>query len=243
VKALAILLLMSATAAAQPGADKISAAEDALGKADYTQVVDLAGQVVSQAPTRADLAEEHRLLGLAHFFLHENDAAEADFLAYLKLDLDGQLDPTTKPPEAVQFFEDVRARHAAELRALRPKTRRWQLLNLIPPGGQIQNGDRGKAIVIGGAMLVFAAADITSYALLRSWCSKNDFTCMRGGTDSPDTAKKLRMLNIASGIALIATYVYGVVDGFRGFHHRTRELQLGVVPTHGGVMVGAGMSF
>jgi len=97
--------------------------------------------------------------------------------------------------------------------------------------------------VLGSAELVLAAADVTSYLLLRSWCSKDDFTCMRGGSDSPETAKKLRILNYTSGIALIAVYVYGVVDGFRGFHRHTREMHLGIAPTSGGLVAGMNMSF
>ncbi len=242
------LVALAGTAAAQPGATPnpgatLTAAEDALGRADYDRVLALAGQVAAAAPDKADLAEAHRLLGLAHFFRHEDAAAEADFLAYLQLDLDGRLDPSTTPPEAIAFFEDVRARHAADLRKLRPRPRRWRLLNLIPPGGQIQNGEITKAWVIGGAEIVLAAADLTTYFLLRSWCSPNDFTCTRGGNDVTGLARKLRVANYVAGAALIGVYLYGVLDGMHGYARAREAPVVGIVPTDGGVVVGAAMSF
>jgi hypothetical protein len=240
VKSLLVLLALAATAVAQPAADPLARAEQALLDADYATVVTLAGDVIARAPTAADVTEAYRVRGLAHFFLHQDAEAEADFLAYLKRDLDGRLDPSTTPPEAVTFFEDVRARHAADLRKLRPRTRRWRVLDLLPPGGQIQNGDTTKAWVIGGAELGLLAADVTSYLVLRSWCSKTDYTCMHGGLDAPDAARKLRIVNYASGVALIGVYLYGVLDGFRGARHRS---QITAQPTDGGLVFGASMSF
>jgi hypothetical protein len=150
------------------------------------------------------------------------------------------------PPEAIAFFEDVRSRHAAELRKLRPRQRRFAILNLLPPGGQIQNRDVTKAWVIGAAEVVLAAADLTTYLVLRSWCSKNDFTCQRGGNEIPDTARKLRLANYLTGAALIGVYVYGVIDGYRGFrkHRRERDPMITAAPVEGGGLVaGVSMSF
>ena len=249
MRALAILTLLLAlarTAAADPGAD-LDAAEQALADADYSMVIYKASAVVN-APgaAKADVAEAHRLLGLAHFFGNDTVDAEAEFVAYLKLDLDAHLDPSTVAPEAVQFFEDVRARHGAELRKLRPRQRRYALLNLVPPGGQIQNKSYTKAWILGGLELALAATDITTYAILRSWCSRNDFTCEHGGTDSTQSARRLRWVNYVSGIALIGTYIYGVIDGYRGYRHRRRaETQpvVSVAPVDGGVLAGLSMSF
>src|SRR6185295_19835054 len=92
-----------------------------------------------------DLAEAHRLAGIAAFFAQRNTDAETHFLAYLRIDLDGRLDPALYPPDVVAFFNDVASRHAAELRAQRaalPKRSWW--LTLLPPLGQRQNGDRTK---------------------------------------------------------------------------------------------------
>ena len=162
----------------------------------------------------ADLIEAHRLLGLAYFFLGSRPEAEQEFLAYLRLDLDARLDPALVPPEAVAFFEDVRARHAAELRALRPKPKikRSLVLELLPPFGQIQNGETTKAWVLGGMLGTFAIANIGSFALLSSWCSSKDGTCDQSGNHVA-SARTMRTINLTSGAALILTYLYGVYDG------------------------------
>jgi hypothetical protein len=241
----AVLILATATAGAQPAAD-LAAAEDALAQGDYDQVIAHASRVTAQeAGAKADFAEAHRLLGLAYYFAGNTANAEAELLAYLRLDLDGRLDPSTVPPEAIAFFEDVRSRHAAELKKLRPRQRRFSILNLVPPGGQIQNRDAKKAWFVGGAELVLAATSVTTYMLLRSWCSNNDFTCHRGDDDVPDMARKLRTANYVSGAALILVYAYGVIDGYRGFnrHKRERQTTVTAVPTEGGMVAGLSMSF
>src|SRR5690606_23204411 len=121
----------------------------------------------------ADLAEAHRLAGMAAFYHHQRrDLAEAHFLAYLKIDLDGRLDPALYPPEVVGFFDEVRTKHQAELRARRPRARSYWLLNLIPPGGQLQNREPRKAWVIGGLLGGFAIGNVTTYLVLRSWCTR-----------------------------------------------------------------------
>lgn len=247
--ALVVVAGLAAPAAAQPGdtAGSLTAAQDAIASGEYDRAIELASSVVSaEAAAKADFAEAHRLLGLAHYFRGNTVIAEEEFLAYLKLDLDGRLDPAVVPPEAVAFFEDVRSRHAAELRKLRPRQRRYGWLNLLPPGGQIQNKQYTKAWVIGGAEVALAATHLTTFFVLRSWCGNNDNTCTSGGTDIPDKARKVRTVNYLSGAALIGVYLYGVVDGFRGSSRARRERAQPVVtasPVEGGFVVGTSLSF
>src|SRR5438270_10051108 len=118
MRALAILCLWCGIAGAQPITSVLRDANTAATAGDWQRVAALVEPVLAGAPSNADLAEAHRLAGLAAFFAQNTAGAEQHFLAYLKLDLDGRLDPALVPPEAVTFFEDVRARHAAELRAL-----------------------------------------------------------------------------------------------------------------------------
>jgi hypothetical protein len=160
--------------------------------------------------------------------------AERELLAYLTLDLDARLDPAVTPPEAVTFFEDVRARHAAELRALRPRPRRWAALNLLPPWGQFQNGNRTRGWVIAGTGVVLLATNLGSYAALRSWCDESDRTCDGEGSRS-DRARRMRVVNLVSGAGLLAVYAYGVIDGFVGYTRApTRDPELHLVPTGDG---------
>jgi hypothetical protein len=215
---------------------------------DWARVDELIQPLLARQLQRTDLAEAHRLAGIAALFAQPraDAAAERHFLAYLRIDLDAHLDPALYPPEVVNFFNDVRARHAAELKALRPR-KRYAVLSLLPPFGQFQNGDRVKGIVVGSLLGAFAATNVTTYFVLRSWCTR----VQREGTnntsvtcDDPknraDTAVTLRALNITAGVGLIITYAYGVYDGVRGYRRDTRERVL--LPyasaTNGGSVVG-----
>jgi hypothetical protein len=210
---------------------------------DWQRVSTLVNPLLGSQLPPADLGEAHRLAGLAAYFAGGKPEAEAHFLAYLRIDLDGHLDPALVPPEAVAFFDDVRARHAAELRARRPQ-RRYFALNFIPAAGQVQNGERTKGIILGSAIGALAITNVTSYLVLRSWCSSSDLTC-----DTPSNhvhaATSLRAVNIMSGIGLAATYVYSVYDGVVGYRRRTRELLVApyATPTNSGATVGVVGSF
>lgn len=217
-RALLVLVASVAVAHAQPGseqrsaADRTAAAAAAAEAGDWDTVTALATPVVDDPrAAKGDRAEAHRLLGLAALARRDPTVADAQFLAYLKLDLDGRLDPALYPPEVVAFLEDVRGRHAAELRALRPRPKRSWVLNLLPPAGQFQNGHRGKAwtlAIVGGAAL---AANVTSYALLRSWCD-DDGTCAH-----TSSARTLREVNLGAAVVFAGVYLFGVWDGFRHF--------------------------
>lgn len=230
VLVLVLVLVLAPRALAQPldpyaPVDPSIALHDANAAAtagDWQKVATLVGPLLAQQLPRADLAEAHRLAGLAAFYAQRRDLAEAHFLAYMKLDLDAHLDPALVPPDAVTFFEEVHARHAAELRALKPPPKRYFALNFVPMAAQFQNGERTKGIILGGMIGALAITNVTSYLLLRSWCSSSDLTC-----DTPSNhvhaAMSLRAANIMSGVGLIATYLYGVYDGVVGYRRRTHE--------------------
>jgi hypothetical protein len=195
---------------------------------DWQSVYQRAASVLASSPNKVDQAEAHRLLGLAAFFTGKLDVAENEFVAYLKLDLDGRLDPAVVAPEAITYFESVRVQHAAELRALRPRTKRSWALNLLPPLGQFQNQQPIKGIVIGSALGLFVAGNVASYFLLRSWCGSSSRVCDDTGVDHTGAARQLRSINILSGVAAISLYLYGVVDGSRGYRVRTAQLQFAI---------------
>ncbi|MDB4954518.1 MAG: hypothetical protein JWO36_2087 [Myxococcales bacterium] len=212
--------------AVRPSSDPSAVLREANAAAtvgDWARVSAFTSPLLSQKLDRPDLAEAHRLAGLAAFFQHREPEAEADFLEYLRFDLDGRLDPALYPPEVVGFFDDVRAKHAADLRALRPKPRRYWLLNLVPPFGQFQNGDRAKGFITGGLIGAFAITNVTSYLVLRSWCTQAvgsagpSLVC-----DQHGGAKAVRTLEIVGGIGLILTYVWGVYDGVSNYRRGSR---------------------
>ena len=246
LRALSILVLLCATASAQTPADALRDGNTAAAQGDWRRVSELVTPLLQGQLATADLAEAHRLAGIAAYFQGDRGKAEAHFVEYMKLDVDGRLDPALYPPEVVNFFNDMRQLHDAEIRGRRPTKRYW-ILNLIPPGGQIQNGDKAKAWVIGGLLGAFAITNVTTYLVLRSWCREvsgsegSSVTCDQGG-DHNSSASTLKVVNIASGIGLILTYGFGVYDGVKGYR-RKESIQPFVAPASGGATVGVFGSF
>lgn len=236
-RALIAIALCAGLARAQssPTSGVLRDANTAALAGDWTRVAALVDPLLRQQLPPADLAEAHRLAGISAFFARRSTDAELHFLAYLRIDLDGRLDPALYPPDVVAFFSDVESRHAAELRARRaPRSRPSWLYSLIPPVGQWQNGERTKAYVLGGVLGALLIANLTTYAYLRAWCDHTDgtaggaLTCTDGpdGSDGTRAAQRIRPLNIASGIAFWVVYAYGVYDGIRGYRRVSRERQL-----------------
>jgi tetratricopeptide (TPR) repeat protein len=225
------LMCAPALAAAQPPGDLLGEANAALGAGDYKKARALAGQVArAPGPADRDRAEAWRVLGLAYFYLGDSTGAKAAFLEFLKLDPDGTLDAALVPPDATNLLEEVRNEHAAEIAARRPKSHKRSFwLNFVPPAGQWQNGDRGTMWFIASAGTALLAANIASYVMLRRWCGNADDTCDEGEPGQPgysnhtDEARTARVINIGSGVALIALYIYGVYDASSTYHRLARE--------------------
>lgn len=240
IRALAIVALVAATAAADPAND-LRAANAAASAGDWGRVHALVDPLTAQALSQEDRAEAYRLAGLAAYFTHDEAHAEQDFVVYLKLDPGGHLDPALYPPEVVNFINDVRARHAAELRVARPN--RYWVLNIFPPLGQFQNGDRTKGWVLTGLLTATLATNITTYVLLRSWCHNPGNTCDDSGKNHFRSAQTLSALNVISGAGFILTYAYGVWDGVRGYRRRSFELAPYVSTSGEATTLGFGGSF
>jgi hypothetical protein len=236
-------------AAAHTAASILRDAAAALEAGAYQRAADLARGIVASPDVPAtDRAEAWRLYGLASFFLEQHADAEQAFLAYLKLDIDGRLDPALVPPEAIVFFEDVRARHAAELRKYRPgpERRRYSALNLLPPAGQFQNGHRTKGWVLAGVGGLALATNVGTYMMLRSWCDEDTGVCKSGDESRAGPARSLRTVNTYSGVLFLGAIVYGVYDGYRYFRpNRARppRASLQVVPGPSGGVVSVHVTF
>jgi len=224
----ALLVLCCARMAAADSGATLREANSAATAGDWARVQALIHPLFdpAQAAAAADLAEANRLEGLSLFFTTPPPHGDAEefFVAYLKYDVEGRLDPALYPPEVVNFFNDVRQRHSAELVVRRPQARRYWPLALLPPVAQFQNGDRVKGIIVGSALGVFLATNITTYFVLRSWCHTTGNTCDSSGKNHYRSAETLSNLNVLSGIGFIATYAYGVWDGVRGYRRRSIEI-------------------
>lgn len=226
-RAALIVICCAGVAAADSGAT-LREANSAATAGDWERVQALIRPLLdpSQGAAATDTAEANRLEGLSLFFTTPPPHAYAEqfFVAYLKYDLEGRLDPALYPPEVVNFFNEVRQRHQAELVVLRPHAKRYWPLMLLPPVAQFQNGDRVKGIIVGSALGVFLATNITTYFVLRSWCHTTGNTCDSSGKNHYRSAETLSNLNVLSGIGFIATYAFGVWDGVRGYRRRSIEL-------------------
>lgn len=232
--ALAAVMLWIGVAHAQPGLSTSASLREANTAAlagDWPRVSQLVEPLLQRRLTIVDLGETHRLAGLAAFFQQHSQDAESHFLAYLRVDLASRLDPMLYSPDVVAFFNDVAARHAPELRTPRLTPKRSWLFTLLPPAGQLQNGDRTKAYVLGGVLGSLLIANLATYYYLSSWCDHTDgaagggLSCYDGG-DRNHSAARLRPYNIASGVAFLAVYAYGAYDGIRGYRRRSREQSL-----------------
>jgi hypothetical protein len=259
---LAVVLAAALPASAQPGAGPAPSLTDpslalreanlAANAGDWARVSAYVEPLLTRQLERADLAEAHRLAGIAALYAQppQEALAEQHFLAYLRIDLDGHLDPTLYPPNVITFFADVRSKHAAELRARRPKAKRSWIPSLLPPWGQFYNGERTKGFVVGALLGTFLAANVTSYLVLRNWCFKqsrngNESVGCDATTDRNASAATLRSINITAGVGLIVTYVWGVYDGIRGYRRARREGTLApyATSTNTGSTFGVRMNF
>jgi hypothetical protein len=200
----------------------LRASMDAASAGDWGKVDQLMATLLRGQLGQAELAEAHRLAGLAAFFQDRKPDAERHFIAYLRLDLDGQLDAALYPPDVIVFFTDVKAKYSGELRARRPKPKRYWIISVLPPAAQFQNGENTKGAILTGALIALVGTNLVSYGLLRSWCSK-DQTCDAPGRDRTSEAGRARIVNLASGIGALLTFGYGVYDGVSGYRRNTRE--------------------
>jgi hypothetical protein len=233
--ALAFALSFSAARAGEPvdpwPADERAQARGPLGEAlerfdfgDYEEVVLRLRPIVERGgdelPSTADRREALRTYGIACTLTGRRVAAEGAFQQLLRDDPTMRLNAALVRPEAVRFFEEVRARWREEQVAAfhRSRGRRYPILNFLPPAGQFQNRQRKKGYAIGGAMVALLVTNIVTGALLSEWEGPNHLFLHHA-----DDAEALIPVNIASFAVLLSVVVYGIVDGLVVGHRLTVE--------------------
>jgi hypothetical protein len=226
IRALAILALLAAAAHAQPAAETLRTAAAAAEAGDWARVTalveplaDAAGHAVTER------AEANRLAGLAAFFQQRRVAAEHRFLAFLRVERDALLDPAIYPPDVVAFFNDVKLKHRAELRPPPVRTARWYL-NLVPPVGQLQNGERRKAVVLGGALGALVLTNVTTYLVIRARCERVTGSGGSSAVCEDGNPTALQTVNLLSGLGALAAYAYGVYDGVVRYRRARRTMPM-----------------
>jgi hypothetical protein len=187
-------------------------------------------ELVRELPQKADRLEALRVYGIACTLTGRKTAAEGAFLLLLREEPSTRLDAALVRPEAVAFFDEVRARHRAELLAAYRKNRRphYWALDLIPLAGQMQNRQWKKAIVFGAIELALLATNITTGTLLAHYeGDTHDFAGHRSAFEP------LRDVNWISFGVLLGVTAGGIVDAFvvggrRAERDRQTEARLGL---------------
>ena len=118
VAAAALTMLVAARGAADEFQD-FANAKNAYEAGEYETAVARFEQLRAAAPKNRGLVEElHKLLGVSYLFLGNTAKAEENFLELLSDDPTFALDPLVFPIDVVDFFAEVKGRHAERLDAL-----------------------------------------------------------------------------------------------------------------------------
>ena len=222
-------------AAASPelqAAQALDKARAAYEYGDMELVAETARQVAEGRvhPTPVQRAQALRLLGIALYLTGRPEGAESAFLELLRLRPNVRLDPTNTRPDVISFFETVRAQHYEEIqRAVRDRPGKHFILSLLPPAGQLQNGNRTRALMIGAVEVLSLGVAIGTYAQLRSWVRDSDQT-FPGHTSDAQTLKTLN--NVAVGV-FAATVIVGIIDGVANFNRDSNEPPLAFLTPSG----------
>jgi len=172
-------------------------------------------------PTPPQRAQALRYLGIGLYLTARPEGAETAFFGLLRLRPDARLDPTTTRPDCVAFFEDVRRRHADEIReAFRSRPAKSYVLALLPPLGQFQNGHKRRGIVIATLEALTAGAAIATNLQLHAWVQPGDTFGVH-----TDQARTLKTINVLSVTALVLTVAFGIVDGITNYGSEPDEPQ------------------
>jgi hypothetical protein len=238
----ALVTLLASAAWAQPPAEPpalpppasaVAALDRATAAYDYgdmTQVVESARPIVDGAlpSTPNQRLAALRLLGIGLYLTGRPTGSEAAFVDLLRSDRRARLDPTTTRPEVVAFFEDVRRRHATEIQdAARVRSRHSAIWNFLPPLGQLENGDRGRAVFFASLEVASFATALTSRLLLAHWHQDHDEF-----PGHQSAAQTLKAVNYVSVGLLAATYLAGVTDAFVRSDHDPDEPEAAALSFH-----------
>jgi hypothetical protein len=122
------LLLLTPLAASADADGDLRRAKDYFEYGEYERARGIAEGLLEQNVLATDeqLIDANRIAGLAWFYGDHADRltlAERYFLQLLSIEPEYRLDPFFTPPAAVQFFEEVKAAHEAQLAPIREQRR------------------------------------------------------------------------------------------------------------------------
>lgn len=191
----ALVLILAAANAAAPTVE-LERGRAAYARGEWSRTIELVRPLLYpelRLETEGQVAEAHRMLGVAYLFEKQNEPARQEFRKLLQLRPDYRFDALLDPPQVVDFFNGILRESEAELAEVQARRRQEELqrrreadalarakagptvvekrlvrnsfaVNFIPFGaGQFQNGQRGKGW---GFLLGEAALAATSVGAL-----------------------------------------------------------------------------
>jgi hypothetical protein len=166
-------------------------------RAEYTRAIEVLRPLLYpevRLETEGQVAQTHRMLGVAHLFEKQNELAAQEFRKLLQLRPDYRFDALLDPPQVVDFFNGVLRDYEGELAQLEARRKQAELeesrkrqayerakngptvvekrylrnsfsVNFIPFGaGQFQNGQRGKGYAFLIGEASLAAVSVGAFA-------------------------------------------------------------------------------
>ena len=237
-----VISMATAVAHASPGQDLDRARENFKAK-DWQSARPLLNFLLYPPPGQlartSDLVDAHLLLGICHFEMGERDNAKREFEAVLALQPDKTLDDLLFNSGAIRLFDETRAdvdarrlrdaklREIAEQADALRKYRdslvvyeaRPYFINFLPFGaGQFQNKQTGKVLLIGGLQLVTFGASVGIFVYLAGTYGLEAKVPLEDGPG----VRRLQQIEIATGVAFIGLYAYGVIDALRNYKPNVR---------------------
>lgn len=242
--ATALLGLLVRDAAATPASDFARAREE-FQHGNYREAIPLLKDLLyptARLSSKAQLAEAHLLLGVAHFETDNRKEAAAEFQEALRYDEDMVLDELLFTKESIEFFEEQKAeykrrakeeeekrklaeerdayrRALANLRVINVEKHPYYI-NFIPFGaGQFQNGQSGKAYFFSISQGVTGGASMLIFGYL--WLKYG-----YEGKVPPEDASSVRrwqQIQITSGALCLGLMAWGIVDSLRHYKKEIRR--------------------
>ena len=231
---LALALMLAAAAAparAQAPTDPVAPLRQAYEALDFA-AARARGQALLGDPaglSPSHLVETHTLLALVAFAQADTATTRLHFQAALSLDPRLRLDPVLVAPNALAFFEAVRAASAGPPPAAGAAALRYVLVQdrrpaaalrsmLLPGWGQLYAGRRGRAAAFGGAFALTAggaaAAHLRYDRLYARYEAADDPDAVGAAYDRANRWLHARNnLLVGAGVVWAAAYVEALVAG------------------------------
>jgi hypothetical protein len=173
-------------------------------------------------PTPGQRAQALRYLGIGLYLTGRQEGAETAFFDLLRLRPHARLEATTTRPDVVAFFENVRRRHAAEIKeAASNRPGKNLALAFLPPLGQFQSGHKARGITIAALEVLSLGAAIGTDLTLKSWDKYPGHTFMppagTPGTNHQAAARILQPMNWVSIALFASTLIVGIIDGVASY--------------------------